>query len=83
MGRTLSDEEMSEMSGRYARASIRLNGATTTDETPAHPGSASVTVNLGGGAYSRALASTSGTGGTGHSTATVTITGSVTVTSSP
>ena len=82
-GRALSDEEMSEMRGRFARASIRVGDVVTIDEDPAHPGSASVTVNLGGGAISRASASTSGTGGTARSTSTVSITGTVTLRSRP
>jgi hypothetical protein len=82
-GRTLTDEEMSDMRGRFARASIRVGDVVTTDEDPANPGSASVTVNLGGGAVSRAFASTSGTGGSARSTSTVSITGTVTLRSRP
>ena len=54
-GRTLSDEEMSDMRGGYTPGStvtIQVGDVITTDSDPNTPGSASVTVNLGPGTVS-------------------------------
>jgi hypothetical protein len=75
-GRKLSDDEMSDLRGRFMRgnrASITVDGTTTTDYDPNVPGSASVTVNLAPNTVSRASASTTGT--SGYASASVTITG--------
>ncbi len=77
-GRTLSDDEMSDMRGGFIRgnrATITINDQVTSDYDPNTPGSASVTVNLGPNTISRASASTTGT--SGYSSASVTITGAV------
>jgi len=78
-GRKLSNEEMSDLRGRFMRgnrATITVDGTTTTDYDPNVPGSASVTVNLAPNTVSRATASTTGT--SGYASASVTITGNVT-----
>ena len=75
-GRKLSDDEMSDLRGRFMRgnrAMITVDGTTTSDYDPNVPGSASVTVNLAPNTVSRASASTTGT--SGYASASVTITG--------
>jgi hypothetical protein len=75
-GRTLSDEEMSDMRGRFtpgSRVSIRFGDTVYSDSNPVTPGSSTVTVNLGPGSVSRGFASTSGTGGS--SSVSITLSG--------
>ena len=64
-GRVIGESEMTEMRGlgpNGSHVNIRVNGVDHTASDPNTPGSASLTVPLGGGAFSRGMASTSGTG---------------------
>ena len=75
-GRKLSDDEMSDLRGRFLRgnrAMITVDGTTTSDYDPNVPGSASVTVTLAPNTVSKASASTTGT--SGYASASVTIIG--------
>ena len=64
-GRVIDESEMTEMRGlgpNGSHVNIRVNGVDHTATDPNTPGSASLTVPLGGGAVARGMASTSGIG---------------------